>query len=149
MRPVLVGVDGSEQSQRALAWALPYAADIGAAVEVIMTVKKTDDPAETHAMVREAEATLAQLVERAVADLDSPPPVSFEAVVGDPAVVLVNATRNADLIVLGSHGMSKISNVFLGSVSTACIRMGSCPVLVIPAGKPEPPDEGHLAPLPR
>jgi nucleotide-binding universal stress UspA family protein len=142
-----VGVDGSEQSQRALAWALEYASDMGAAVEVIMTVKQTDDAAETHAMVREAEATLARLVERALVDVDDPPPVSFEAVVGDPAVVLVNATRGAGLIVLGSHGMSKISNVSLGSVSTACIRMGSCPVLVIPAGKPERADDGSITSL--
>lgn len=147
MRPVLVGVDGSEQSQRALAWALPYASAAGTAVEAIMTVPKTDDAAETHAMVREAEATLADLVEKAVAQASDPPPVSSEVVIGDPAVVLVNATRSASLIVLGSHGMSKISNVVLGSVSTACIRMGSCPVLVIPAGKPEPPGDGDLAAL--
>lgn len=143
----MVGVDGSEQSQRALALALRYAADAGAAVEAIMTVKKTDDAAETHAMAREAEATLSALVEREVARLEHSPPVSSEVVVGDPAVVLVNATRNASLVVLGSHGMSKISNTILGSVSTACIRMGSCPVLVIPAGKPEPPDESTITAL--
>lgn len=144
MRPVLVGVDGSEQSQRALALALSYAAGAGAAVEAIMTVKQTDDAAETHAMVREAEATMSALIESHVARLEHPPPVSWEVVVGDPAVVLVNATRNASVVVLGSHGMSKISNTFLGSVSTACIRMGSCPVLVVPAGKPEPPDESTI-----
>jgi nucleotide-binding universal stress UspA family protein len=147
VRPVLVGVDGSDQSRRALAWALPYAAKAGAPVEAIMTVPRTDDAAETHAMMREAEATLAAMVGDAVADVEPAPPVSFEVVVGDPAVVLVNASRTAHLVVLGSHGMSKISNPALGSVSTACIRMGSCPVLVIPAGKPEPPDdEGALTP---
>lgn len=106
-----------------------------------MTVPKTSDSAETHAMVREAKATLSGLVEAVLAAAENPPPVSFEVVVGDPAVVLVNASRRASLIVLGSHGMSKITNVSLGSVSTACIRMGSCPVLVIPAGKPELPDD--------
>jgi nucleotide-binding universal stress UspA family protein len=136
-----VGVDGSEQSQRALAWALPYARQVGAAVEAIMTVPKAADSAETYAMVHEGEARLSGLVDKAVAAADDPPPVSYEVVVGDPAVVLVNASRRAGLIVLGSHGMSKITNVSLGSVSTACIRMGSCPVLVIPAGKPEPADD--------
>jgi nucleotide-binding universal stress UspA family protein len=146
VKPVLVGVDGSRQSQRALAWALPYAAQTGSAVEVIMTVRRTTDSAETHAMVREAEAMLSALTEDVLAAAENPPPVSYEVVVGDPAVVLVNASRNAELIVLGSHGMSSIRNVALGSVSTACIRMGSCPVLVIPAGKPELPDaDGELA----
>lgn len=112
-----------------------------------MTVARTDDAAETHASIHAAQDTLADLVASAVADVDPAPPVSFEVVSGDPAVVLVNASRNAELVVLGSHGMSRISNPSLGSVSTACIRLGSCPVLVIPAGKPEPPDDdAALAP---
>ena len=145
MRPVLVGVDGSEQSQLALAWALPYAADAGAAVEAIMTVPASDDAETTQAAKREASARLSAIIEDALAGVDDPPPVSSEVVVGDPAVVLVNASSDASLIVLGSHGMSRISNVVLGSVSTACIRMGSCPVLVIPAGKPEPATESGVA----
>lgn len=143
MRPVLVGVDGSEQSRAALAWALAYAADAGAAVEAVMTVPASDDADK----MREAAATLTSVVEETVAGVDDPPPVSSEVVVGDPAVVLVNASRDASLVVLGSHGMSRISNVVLGSVSTACIRMGSCPVLVIPPGKPEPATEGNVAAL--
>lgn len=140
MRPVLVGVDGSDQSRQALAWALPYAASVGASVEAIMTVAKTDDAAETAANVRAAEAGLGQIIDEMVAQVDAAPPVSYEVVPGDPAVVLVNASSNAALLVLGSHGMSKISNPVLGSVSTACIRMGSCPVLVIPSGQPESPE---------
>ncbi len=140
MRPVLVGVDGSEQSRQALAWALPYAASVGTGVEAIMTVPKTEDAAETAANVRAAEAVLGQIIDDAISSVDDAPSVSYEVVPGDPAVVLVNASNNAALIVLGSHGMSTISNPVLGSVSTACIRMGSCPVLVIPSGKPESPD---------
>lgn len=113
-----------------------------------MTVPATDDAGETHAMLREAEAALATLVEQAVAACDDAPPVSYEVVQGEPDVVLVNASRDASLIVLGSHGMSSIRNPVLGSVSTACIRMGSCPVLVIPAGKPESPDhDAGVAPV--
>lgn len=134
-----MGVDGSDQSRQALAWALPYAASIGAAVEAVMTVAKTDDAAETAANMRAAEVVLTGIVDDAVAAVDAPPPVSYEVVAGDPAVVLVNASSSASLLVLGSHGMSKISNPVLGSVSMACIRLGSCPVLVIPSGKPESP----------
>ena len=140
MRPVLVGVDGSDQSRQALAWALPYAVSVGAGVEAIMTVPKTQDAAETAASVRAAEVELGRIVDDAVSAVEQAPSVSYEVVPGDPAVVLVNASSNAALIVLGSHGMSTISNPVLGSVSTACIRMGSCPVLVIPSGKPESPD---------
>jgi nucleotide-binding universal stress UspA family protein len=141
---VLVGVDGSEQSRRALAWALPYAALVGTTVEAVMTVPKTGDSAETHAMVREAEAALSALVDEAIAEHAEAPSVSYRVVPGDPAVVLVNASRSAELVVLGSHGMSSLSNPALGSVSTACIRMGSCPVLVIQAGKPETTEDEEL-----
>jgi len=146
VRPVVVGVDGSEQSRRALQWALPYASLIGAGVEAIMTVAPTDDAAETHATERAAADELAAFVDEVTASVDGSPPVSYEVVAGDPAVVLVNASRDAELVVLGSHGMSKISNPALGSVSTACIRMGSCPVLVIPAGRPESSDDEQLTP---
>ena len=141
MRLVVVGVDGSEQSRRALQWALPYASLIGTGVEAIMTVAPTDDAAETHATERAAAVELESFVEDVLSSVDDPPPVSYEVVAGDPAVVLVNASRGAELVVLGSHGMSTISNPALGSVSTACIRMGSCPVLVIQAGNPEPLDD--------
>lgn len=109
-----------------------------------MTIRPTDDSAETHAMQREAEVALGALVDEVTATVEAPASVAYEVVPGDPAVELVNASRNADLVVLGSHGMSTLSNPALGSVSTACIRMGSCPVLVIPAGKPEPPDDEAL-----
>lgn len=133
MRPVLVGVDGSQQSKKALAWALTHAAAQGGSVEAIMTVAPADGSLEE--AVRDAQQTLGQIVAEAVAAVDSPPPVSYEVVVGDPAVVLVNASRTADLVVLGSHGRSKVGNPALGSVSLACIRLGSCPVLVIPTGE--------------
>jgi nucleotide-binding universal stress UspA family protein len=135
---VVVGVDGSEQSRRALDWAVTYAAGCGAAVQAVMTVGTKDVPdAERADLMIEAETVLTDLVAAAVTGRVDAPPVASELVEGDPAVVLVDATRRADLMVLGSHGMSQISNPVLGSVSLACIRLGSCPVLVIPAGRPD------------
>jgi nucleotide-binding universal stress UspA family protein len=141
---VVVGVDGSEQSRRALDWALPYAVTRGATVQVITTVDTKDlDDAEREARWSAANRMLSGLVADALAG-EARPTVCYEAVEGDPAVVLVDATRGADLIVLGSHGMSSIRNPALGSVSLACIRLGSCPVLVIPAGRPEPVVSGDV-----
>jgi nucleotide-binding universal stress UspA family protein len=141
---VVVGIDGSEQSRRALDWALTYATGCAAAVQAIMTVSTKDlpDPADR---LRTAERTLLGMVDAARRARPDAPVVSAEVIDGDPAVVLVDATRGADLVVLGSHGMSKISNPALGSVSLACIRLGSCPVLVIPAGRPEPVQGEEIA----
>lgn len=135
---VVVGVDGSAQSRLALAWALEYAAERGCTVEAIMTVDTEGLDHEERALaVAEADLRLASVVADVLAPVVGAPVVAHHVVPGDPAVVLVNASRAADLVVLGTHGMSKISNPVLGSVSLACIRLGSCPVVVIPPGKPE------------
>ena len=59
-------------------------------------------------------------------------PIAAEAVQGRPADVLTAVARDADLLVLGSHGHSRVWHTVLGSVSEECIRMAACPVLVIP-----------------
>jgi nucleotide-binding universal stress UspA family protein len=60
-------------------------------------------------------------------------PLALEPVEGIPADVLVEAAHDADLLVLGSHGHSRQLHQVLGSVSEACIRHATCPVLIIPA----------------
>lgn len=138
MSLIVVGVDGSEQSRRAFDWAVTYAADRSAVVQAITTVETKDlADDERQARLVAAERMVARLVTDATQDVPSPPRITYDVVEGDPSIVLVDASRGADLIVLGSHGMSSLRNPALGSVSLACIRMGSCPVLVIPAGIPE------------
>lgn len=145
MSLIVVGVDGSEQSRRAFDWALTYAADRSAVVQAITTVETKDlDDGERRGRLVAAERMVSRLVSDATQGLESPPTVTYDVVEGDPSIALVDASRGADLIVLGSHGMSSIRNPALGSVSLACIRMGSCPVLVIPAGLPERVEGGDL-----
>lgn len=48
------------------------------------------------------------------------------------ADVLTGAARAADLLVLGSHGNSRIRHTVLGSVSEECVRRANCPVVVVP-----------------
>ena len=146
MGVVVVGVDGSSQSRQALAWALAHAVERGSTVEAIMTVNPHDrDVEDLDEALAQAARRLAAVVADAVAPLPAPPVVAETVVAGDPAVTLVNASRTAELVVLGSHGMSTISNPALGSVSLACIRLGSCPVLVIPPGRPEPVLDDEVA----
>jgi nucleotide-binding universal stress UspA family protein len=60
--------------------------------------------------------------------------------------VLVEDTRDADLLVVGTRGHSRLASLFLGSVSRSCARHATCPVVVVP---PEPIDESraHIAQL--
>jgi nucleotide-binding universal stress UspA family protein len=60
------------------------------------------------------------------------PPISREVVHGDAIDVLVRASTHADLLVMGSHGVSTLRHAALGSVSEACARLSECPLVVVP-----------------
>ncbi|MCA2219301.1 universal stress protein [Jidongwangia harbinensis] len=65
-------------------------------------------------------------------------PVAAEVIEGRPADVLAAAGAAADLLVLGSHGHSRVRHTVLGSVSEDCIRKATCPVVVIPVPIDQP-----------
>ncbi len=144
---IVAAVDGSEQSRRALIWALRYTAGRDASVQAVMAVNTENlDEQDRRARLDEAERIVSGMVVKAVVACPRPPTVTREVVEGDPSGVLVDATHRAELIVFGSHRVSSIGNPALSTVSLACIRMGTCPVLVIPAGAPEPARCGDLVP---
>jgi hypothetical protein len=70
-------------------------------------------------------------------------PIAAEVIEGRPADVLAAAGSAADLLVLGSHGHSRVRHTVLGSVSEDCIRKASCPVVVIPV----PVERSERAPV--
>lgn len=138
---IVVGIDGSEGSRRALRWALHEASLRGATVEVVTAWPSRDlvarmeilDPDEAQ---RTAKAMQQQVIDEELAKLPHPPMLSYELVHGDPVEVLLLASSNAEMLVVGSHNTSSISHVMLGSVSEACARMAECPVVVLPMGTP-------------
>jgi len=147
MTMIIVGVDGSEQSRRALVWAVKHAIARSAAVQAITAVDtKNLGTAQRAARLAEAETMLAEMVTQVLDSCTRPPTVTYEVVEGDPSIVMVDASQRADLIVFGSHRMTSIRQTALGTVSTACIRLGGCPVLVIPVDLPEPMLCGDLVP---
>jgi nucleotide-binding universal stress UspA family protein len=58
------------------------------------------------------------------------------AVEDEPARALLDAARDADLLVVGSHGHG-LSGLFLGSVSLECARHAACPVLIHRGSSPQ------------
>ena len=133
MSLIVVGVDGSEQSRRALVWAFTNAEPMRASVQAVMVVDTSGMDEVTRATrLEQTERRLADLVEAAKADLPQPPPVTSQVVEGDPVAAKLEATHRADLMVFGAHHMTSISNPAMGTVSLACTRYGACPVLVVP-----------------
>lgn len=140
----VVGVDGSEGSARALRWAVQEAHHRGGTVQAVMAY---DWAGSTEAALLaglgpegerlHAEDVLAGAI--APVRLEFPRvPIATEVLLGNAAQKLTEAARDADQLVVGSHGHGRLHHAVLGSVSEACIRLATCPVVVIPAHDPPP-----------
>ena len=136
---IIVGVDGSEQSLGALHWAAREARRRGAPLRVVtaytvpMIGGSTFDVGyaafDDAAMNRAVEDLVAD-ARRRVAELDVEVRSTVQA--GDPSGVLVDLSRDAQLLVLGSRGRGGFIGRLLGSVSTAVPAHAHCPVGIIP-----------------
>ena len=135
---IVVGVDETASSRRALAWAAREAVRRGATLQVITAW--TWDAVEgaplaavdPQAMMEVAEATQTEALEAVLAELDVKPVVAREIVQSTASEALVEASRQADLVVVGTHGRGPVRSFLLGSVSQSVIRHAECPVVVMP-----------------
>jgi nucleotide-binding universal stress UspA family protein len=143
---IIVGVDGSPSSERALDWALEEAALRQARV-VALAVSALpwslgyapDGPADRDHVAAERRSEIEAAVAASRDRVGAPPDLEVEARVQldeRPAFVLITAAAEADLLVVGSRGRGGFRGLLLGSVSTACVHHAPCPVVVVPA----PPD---------
>ena len=134
---VIVGVDGSPHSDRALSWACRRAESCGDTVRAVCTWPLgasgedwTPQPGVKPEGQRYAEQIVGKAVERARRDH---PSVKVETVVvqGHPGHVLVDMSADADLLVVGSRGRSEVTGLLLGSVSQHSVHHAHCPVTVV------------------
>lgn len=133
--PILVGVDGSETSIEALR----TAGRLGAALDlpVLAVTTWVIDPVWGGYLPVDPstpEDLATELLEGAVATaFDGEPPVDMESrtLYGPAATALVDASREASMLVVGSRGLGGFRGMLLGSVSNACVHHAYCPVLVI------------------
>ena len=122
---ILVGVDGSLQSSKALSEAIGIAKHFSGNLKVVTVFEK--------GMEEKAEATLAEAkreLEREGITYD----YELSSVIGStPSRVLVTTAKqeNIDLIVIGSRGLSDRVSMFLGSVSKQVVGNAYCNVLVV------------------
>lgn len=132
----LIGVDGSEHSRAALAWGLALASQRGATVELIHVA---DDSflSESVAFLSEAQAASEQMlateIGRAKSEYGFAGDISGTAIVGHPIAELEEASREADLLVLGAHSGGKFAGSVFGTRAVKVAAVANCPVAVIPA----------------
>jgi nucleotide-binding universal stress UspA family protein len=143
MPGIIVGVDGSAHSRRALEWAMKEAA-VRETPLTVMTVHAlirgyfsggmVEFPND-HALAEKAGQVVQAEVDSAANDLGGSAPASVTVRVASGSVVeeLVNAAKNADMLVVGSRGAGGFSRLMMGSVSSMVTQHATCPVVVIPA----------------
>lgn len=141
MRRIVVGVDGSEGSVEALRWALQQADRSGGDSKVVAIHAWHDVYAAgapfTVAVNPQVYGDAAERVlERAVDEATGGKPELVErSIVRDaPANAIVEASKDAELVVVGSRGRGGFAGLLLGSVSQQIVHHAKCPVVVIPAG---------------
>jgi len=130
---VVVGVDGSPAAERALEWATAYAESAGASLRVVCAwaLPTSFGRPVPHEGFEPAVAAR-QVVEKAVAGLGLPADrVETLAPVGSAGEVLVDVSKDADLLVVGRHGHRTIVSHLLGSVSSYCAHHAQIPLVVI------------------
>ena len=142
MPGIIVGVDGSGHSQRALVRAIKEAAAHQAPLTVITVhqaimgfgggpVFYPEDLTETERVREAAQAE----TDKALAEAGEPRPesVTVKAIHGFPPEVLIEASRDADMIVLGSRGVGGFGHLMMGSVTSQVAHHASCPILIVPS----------------
>jgi nucleotide-binding universal stress UspA family protein len=141
MPGLVVGVDGSEHSLRTLEWAMKEAALQHAPLTVLTvhqvvgsfwtgtpTIYPADQP-EAEKARQAAEEAVSQVASR-LGDA-APASVTVRAVSGVPAQELITASRDADLMVVGSRGGGGFAGLRMGSVSSQVVHHAACPVAVV------------------
>jgi nucleotide-binding universal stress UspA family protein len=136
---IVAGVDGSPPSINALRWATRQAELTGATIDAIIAwefpmaaggmgwapVSGIDDT--------DYAELAAKALSTAVDEVNAPPGVIVHQVVveGNPAQVLLDSARDADLLVVGNRGHGGFADALIGSVSVRCLHHANCPVVVV------------------
>jgi nucleotide-binding universal stress UspA family protein len=136
---IVVGVDGSPESRRALAFAVDEAERRGVDLHVVSTIEPFPTWIEAYGAsmppIDQRLAGMRRVAERAVAevlgDRTDPPTVHVEVVESFPAQVLTDRSRDADMLVVGSRGHGGLAGMLLGSVSMQCALHAHCPVTIV------------------
>lgn len=130
-RRIVVGVDGTDTSFEALRWAVAEARTHGAIVEAVHVWQMP-----SHGRRDDVEAAAQTDLARAVALADVgglSHPIVKKLRCGPVSEVLIDAARDADLVVLGRRPQARTKRLLKGSVSDSVARRARCPVVVVPS----------------
>lgn len=135
--PIVVGVDGSEPSMRAVDWAVDEAVLRGVSLRLVYASlwERYEGTSLAQDLGKPEEQVTAQdIVETAARRAHSRRPdvkVTTDVLPEEPEYALVRESRTASVMVLGSRGRSSLAEALLGSVSVTVAGHAHCPVIVL------------------
>lgn len=145
---ILVGVDGSDHSIGALHAAAEVAAAMNAHIRAVTVWEYPAMfyPVQHWTPARDAKSLLIATLKKAFGT-KPPDDLDTQILCGYAPRVLINESRDADMLVLGSRGHGGFTGLLLGSVSAACAQHAHCPVLITHDDDPSrgPRDPRELA----
>ena len=141
-RTILVGVDGSKGSVHALRWALAEARLRGDTIEIVNCwhIPSYGDvtgmvPVPSDVMRDSAAAAVAEVL-TSVADEAKGVAVTSRVELGSAARTLIDASNQADLLVVGRRGHGGFVSLVMGSVAQQVAAHAHCPVVIVAADEP-------------
>ena len=142
MPGIVVGVDGSPNSEHALDWAMQEAATRHAPLTVVAVHAVPKSYWGHIPVVGESDTPALEQLRRGVEEMTqqaasrfggaSPPSVNIRAVSGFPVEELLATSQDADLLVVGSRGAGGFARLLVGSVSSQVVQHATCPVVLVP-----------------
>jgi len=140
MPGILVGLDGSSAAHHALEWAIKHAA-LEHAPLTVLAVHEVARSAWTgnpiiypgdRAEEDKARQAAQEAVDSTIGELGAQPAsVTVSAVSGQAAQALIDASGEADLVVVGLRGTGGFADLLMGSVSSKVVHHAACPVVVV------------------
>jgi nucleotide-binding universal stress UspA family protein len=142
MSGITVGVDGSHHAHKALDWAMTEAAlrklpltvlTVNEVVAGFWTGRPVPFP-EDKPRLEHVRRVAEDAVTAAAKKLDGEQPqVTIKAVHGFPANLLIDASAESDLVVVGNRGGGGFPRLSLGAVASKVVHHAHCPVVVVPS----------------
>ena len=144
MSGIIVGVEESEHAREALRWALREAAlrqvaltvmtvrpgEVRPATMIFWGLRPTADGGSDDDLL---QGSVRELVDKVGSEIGgTPPAVTITVATGHPAEQLAAASRDADMLVVGSRGGGGFGGLMLGSVTSQVLHHAACPVVVVP-----------------
>ena len=133
---IVVGIDGSDSSKNALQWAARLAPSLGATIHAVVAweypiVFGLEGGMPGSWRPDETAKEILNHTLNAVFGNERPAGLKGSISQGHPTFVLLDASKGAEMLIVGSRGLGGFAGLLLGSVSSACAEHAKCPVLVV------------------